>query len=98
MSRTPTPVFLERRSYRRRRLRDAALIVPVLGALLLLMPLLWAPGPGEGADTGRGLIYVFGVWAGLILAAAWLARPLTAPTDPDASARAGGDDGPGWDG
>lgn len=43
------PLFLARADYRRRRLRDAARLLPVVGALLMLLPLLWqgqVPEPG----------------------------------------------------
>lgn len=65
---SPTPVFLERRSYRRRRLMDASKLLPVLGAALLLVPLLWLVG-GEAAapvPTSQVVIYIFAVWALLI--------------------------------
>ena len=43
----PTPPkFLARSSYRRRRIIDAARILPVLGLFIFLIPVLWHP-----ADT-----------------------------------------------
>ncbi len=63
------PVFLERQSYRRRRLMDAARLTPLFGALCFAVPLLW-PGPEAGETVSvpmsRALTYVFGVWALLI--------------------------------
>jgi len=94
MSRPPAPVFLERRSYRRRRLMDAARLLPVVGALLFLVPLLWGPGPGESASTAEGMIYIFAVWAGLIVLAAVLARRL-ADTGADTGAGNGAGTGAG---
>jgi hypothetical protein len=76
MSAPPNTVYLERRTYRRRRMMDAARLLPVLGVLLFLVPLLWAPDPAEPAATSRGVIYIFAVWAGLIAAAAWISRYL----------------------
>jgi hypothetical protein len=80
MARRPKrPVFLERDSYRQRRIRDVARLLPVLGLVLFMVPLLWpeAPAPGEpGTRNAAALIYLFLVWAGLILAAGLLARPL----------------------
>ena len=66
-----SPVFLERTLYRRRRLADALRLLPLAGAVLFLLPLLWPdPGPGEdGVPMSRAIIYIFSVWAGLIVAA-----------------------------
>ncbi len=79
-SRLPTAqmVFLERHSYRRRRLTDVARLLPLLGVLLLLVPLMWMgaddPDVVSGAVTAlpmsKAIIYVFAVWAALILGAA----------------------------
>ena len=68
MSGAPRPgVFLEKRSYRRRRVVDGLRIMPILGAWLFLVPVLWPAG--EGAPfMSRVLIYVFGAWMLLILA------------------------------
>lgn len=64
--------FVERRTYRRRRLMDIARIAPILGALLFLVPLLWPEPSGPEASQAAGsmsgaMIYIFGVWIGLIL-------------------------------
>lgn len=75
MSAPGEPPFLERRSYRRRRLSDAARLLPVLGTVLFLLPVLWAAGPG--GTTARSGLYLFGSWFVLILIAAALSRPLT---------------------
>lgn len=71
------PVFLERSTYRRRRMMDAARLLPVIGALLFLVPLLWQSG--EESTTARGFTYVFVIWAVLIVAAGWLSRRLQLP-------------------
>ncbi|MBD3788430.1 MAG: hypothetical protein IE922_15995, partial [Sphingomonadales bacterium] len=76
MPHNAAPLFLARRSYRRRRMMDGARMLPVLGAVLMLLPALWAPGESAGPDTGRGGIYLFAVWGALILMALGLARGL----------------------
>lgn len=63
------PVFLERTSYRRRRLTDAVRLIPVLGVFLWALPLMWARG---GTSSSAALLYLFGVWAALVLGAALL--------------------------
>lgn len=71
MKRPKRPLFLARAPYRRRRLRDAARLLPVLGAFLLLLPLLWAPESRMSLSSGD-VIYFFSVWLVLIgLAAAF---------------------------
>jgi hypothetical protein len=71
MARAKPPVFLARALYRRRRLRDAARLLPVLGLLLLLLPLLWTPDARVNLSSGD-VLYFFGVWLLLIgLAAAF---------------------------
>ncbi|MFD0979392.1 hypothetical protein [Tropicimonas aquimaris] len=69
------PVFLGRDIYRRRRIMDAARLLPALGTALLLLPMLWARNHG----TAAGVVYLFLVWFGLILAAAYLSRRLSEP-------------------
>jgi hypothetical protein len=71
MRRPKRPLFLARAPYRRRRLRDAARLLPVLGMFLLLLPLLWAPEARMALSSGD-VIYFFAVWLVLIgLAAAF---------------------------
>ena len=79
----PPPVFLERRSYRRRRMMDALRLLPVVGVLLWLLPMFWptasdgpeAPAPLAMSDA---IVYVFCVWVALISGGAalwWALRP-----------------------
>jgi hypothetical protein len=81
------PLFLPRARYRRRRLRDAARLVPLFGAFLILLPILWSPATSTGSDTGPDGIYLFAVWAGLISVAFLLSRHLgrddAGPADED---------------
>jgi hypothetical protein len=65
------PLFLARGSYRRRRLQDAARLLPWLGGFLFALPLLWT-----GARTTVGLMYLFGAWVVLIGLALLLSRRL----------------------
>lgn len=83
-----SPVFLARRGYRLRRIRDAARLLPVAGGFLFLLPILWGPSGNERRVTASDGIYIFMVWFGLIVAAALLSRPLREETD---TAPAGGD-------
>lgn len=75
MSQNGPSVFLERQSYRRRRLMDGARLLPIIGAALFMVPLLW-PKVGdenlaaEPVKTSTAMIYVFGIWALLIVLAA----------------------------
>lgn len=91
MSRERPPVFLERRSYRRRRLTDAARLLPVIGVLLVLIPLLWTNGArAEPVLTSHAMIYFFGLWLGFCILAFFLSRKL-GPEEQDT------DDGPDGD-
>ena len=71
------PMFLARQTYRRRRLMDAARLLPFIGAFAFAVPVLW----NEGAETSSGVIYLFVAWMVLILLAAWLSQKLD--LDPD---------------
>ncbi len=77
MSRKPRPLFLQHRGYRRRRQADAARLLPLVGFVLFLVPILWLPERTALPDTVRGGLYLFGVWALLILVAFALSRVLS---------------------
>jgi len=78
------PVFLPPAGYRQKRVRDAAHLLPVLGVGLLLVPLLWTPSDeAGGVGNAAALLYVLGVWAGLILVALGLARALRPDQEED---------------
>ena len=73
-------VYLERRTYRRRRLADGLKMLPVLGAVLWLIPLSWrragqmAEGGGQtGVSVVDASIFIFTVWGALVLIGAVLA-------------------------
>lgn len=77
MKRPARPLFLAPRPYRRRRLRDAARLLPVFGAFLFIVPVLWSP-PGEDARRLSGdVVYFFANWVLLITSAAAFARGLS---------------------
>lgn len=67
-------VFLERQSYRRNRLADAARLLPVIGTAMLAVPLLWPSadsaqvlaGEAQAVPMSRAIVYIFSAWAGLI--------------------------------
>jgi hypothetical protein len=87
-------VFLERRSYRMRRLADAARLLPVLGLVLCLLPIFWQPDvSGAPRMTAWDGIYLFVVWLALIVLAAVIARRLMtlATTAPDRDGKVGTD-------
>lgn len=76
MSKAPKQVFLERQSYRRRRLIDFVRMVPVIGAILWAVPLLWSTEEGERVATSDAVVFIFVVWLGLVLLGGTLARAL----------------------
>ena len=77
MNEKPAPLFLERRSYRQRRLMDAARLLPLLAAVLWGVPLLWPRGGTEGAvSMSTAIRYLFGVWVVLAVLAFLISRKL----------------------
>ncbi len=76
---TQKPVFVARDTYRQRRMRDLARAVPLIGTVLLLIPLLWNNGQDQ-AQSSAAFVYVFVVWILLILLAAAISRSVS--TDP----------------
>ncbi len=96
-------VFLERSSYRRRRLMDAQRLLPVLGLILWMVPLLWptpADTDAEPVLMSEAIYYVFGVWVFLIVLGAVMWRQLGgsdlpgAPAATDADTETGTKTGP----
>lgn len=65
------PLFLGQSTYRARRLGDAARLLPALGVILFLLPLLIRP-----ADSSTAFLYVFGIWGLLIVVVALLSPRL----------------------
>lgn len=74
--RGPRVEFLDRAGYRQRRIRDAACVLPVVAIVLMVLPLMWPRETAEQSLTSLGMIYLFGLWVVLIIAALILARVL----------------------
>lgn len=75
MSPDRVSVFLARRSYRRRRLADAARLLPLAGGILFSVPLIWKGGE-DGARTVGVMIYIFVLWVLLVVVSALVSRHL----------------------
>ena len=90
MPKSSQPVFLARRSYRRRRKMDAARLLPIGGAVIFMLPVAWEPASTPVPDTARGLVYIFASWVRLILAALILARGLAPTYDEEETAEGSG--------
>lgn len=67
------PLFLERASFHRRRLGDAARVLPVLAMLSMLVPVWWVPA---SLSYAGGAVWIFSLWAVLIVAVWVLHRAL----------------------
>ncbi|MFV0293799.1 MAG: hypothetical protein ACK5II_11550 [Paracoccus sp. (in: a-proteobacteria)] len=67
------PIFLERAAYRRRRLQDAARLLPLVTLLMLLLPVWLVPHALSGA---AGVVILFLFWVLVILASALIHRRL----------------------
>ena len=68
------PIFLERGAYRRRRLKDAARLLPIVTLILRLGPVWLAPAPLSGAGGPVGL---FSLWLAVVIASRLLHRRLS---------------------
>ena len=77
-------VYLERKSDRRRRVADVACLAPVFGLGLLVLPALW----GGDSRTAWAMLYVFSVWAVLIVLMAVVSRRLSVATPSQQTATA----------
>ena len=83
--RAARPVFHERRTYRRRRLMEAARLVPLLGLFLCVLPLIWPQTGDARIPSSAALIYIFAVWAAIIVLNLVLARALKSSVDEEES-------------
>ena len=62
---------------RLRKIQDGALLLPLIGAFLLLSPLITVfTGPAALFGLPLIFVYVFGVWLGLVIMARAMARRL----------------------
>ncbi|MCY3984609.1 MAG: hypothetical protein OXD29_05265 [Roseovarius sp.] len=68
----------DRRAYRRRRMADASRLMPLFGAALFGMPLLWG---GETVPTTKVMVYVFAVWIALVVLSGLISRSLPDPSE-----------------
>jgi hypothetical protein len=77
MTEPASPQFLDLKSYRRKRLLDAAKLLTLVGAIILIFPAssLFVVPDSPTAPSATAL-YLFGVWLVLILCAAFLAPRL----------------------
>ena len=66
--------YLERGTYRQRRFRDAARILPLFATVLFLLPLFWPWNDGPGVRPSVTIVYLFGLWLALIGLTALLSR------------------------
>tara|TARA_R110000787_G_scaffold67990_3_gene152182 strand:- start:217 stop:489 length:273 start_codon:yes stop_codon:yes gene_type:complete len=81
-------LFLERRSYRKRRIMDAVRMLPFLCALLwIVVPAMWPTGVPAGTATSlsTALWYIFTVWV-LAITATFALWRRTGETEPMADA------------
>ena len=76
MNTRKSPQFLERQSYKQRRLIDMIKVLPLVGGLLWATPMLWRNGDDGDVKTSSAIIFVFLVWIALVTLSSFLARTL----------------------
>ncbi|MCB1367742.1 MAG: hypothetical protein KDK00_08265 [Rhodobacteraceae bacterium] len=77
MSDNSGPQFLDIRSYRRKRIVDAAKLLPVIGSIGLVAPVpFFFASIGETGQVVPLALYFFGLWLVLIVLAFVLSRTL----------------------
>lgn len=84
MSDTSGPQFLDIRSYRHKRIVDAAKMLPLIGAGGLVAPFpFFFASIGETGQVVPLAIYFFGLWLALIVLALVVSRTLLGDPAPD---------------
>ncbi|MDO6726489.1 MAG: hypothetical protein ACRBBO_00545 [Cognatishimia sp.] len=83
-------VFLERQTYRRRRLIDWIRFLPIIGLMLWMVPLLWPIEGDKQVSSANAIIYIFAIWFALVFLKALSAQALRHTADQTDHA-AGGD-------
>jgi len=73
-------LFLERRTYRRHRLEDAARLLPVLGLILIFGPTFIRND--DAGNLAGGLVYFIAIWLGLIILTAFVSHALRRVSPP----------------
>lgn len=86
-------VFLERQTYRRRRLIDLIKILPLIGLALWLVPLLWSTEGEDQVTSAAAMIYVFVIWLVLVVMKFIAARGLKTISSSDESETGRGEHG-----
>ncbi|WP_052245129.1 hypothetical protein [Halocynthiibacter namhaensis] len=77
VSSPPSRLFLEWESYRRKRAMDAANLLPILGLLMFLVPILVSSGRDSISASGA-MLYLFLAWCLLIVFSFWVSHLLRA--------------------
>ncbi|MBU2361114.1 MAG: hypothetical protein KKB02_19630 [Alphaproteobacteria bacterium] len=78
-------LFLARDSYRQRRLRDVARMLPVAGAVIWLLPLMWTRPVGQTGGMAAAVVFVFAGWTLLIVLTAVVSRRIRVDSATDVS-------------
>ena len=73
----------DRRSQIARKVRDLAVILPLLGVIFFATPLISAITGGDDAALSTASIYVFAIWGALIALAFLLSRFLSDEAGPE---------------
>ncbi len=76
-------LFLERRGYTQKRIIDGARLLPVLGLVLFMVPLIWPKADEDVViESSTSTLYIFAVWFALIFVGGFLAMRVGAISEP----------------